>query len=177
MIDDEELGLLYRLNSLVRYNNRAKIKDETVAAHSYFTSLFTMMICDKLQLSDEIKLIAMQYSMIHDVPEIITNDITHDAKQLIPELNDILVPFENMFIQEHFPEQLDIFNVTLGKFDDNIFLARLVVKIADILSVIQYCTNEKKLGNVSLEPLLNEALQDKAFFQKKLEEVLDKAII
>ena len=42
----------YHLKSLVRYNTRLKLTSETVAEHSYFVSLFTMIICEELNGSE-----------------------------------------------------------------------------------------------------------------------------
>ena len=146
----EKMRSFYRLNNIVRYNTWGKINPETVASHSYFTTLFTMMICDELGVDSETKLVALQLSVIHDLSESITNDITYDAKCKMPKINAILKEYEDQYVSDHFPELVGV-NAEDG-------LANLIVKIADVLSVVQYCDNEVNLGNKKFTKLLVEAM-------------------
>ena len=144
---------VYRLASIVRYNTQQRIKDESVATHSFYTSLFTKMLYDSLGVSKEVKLAAIELALVHDASEIVTNDITYDAKQAMPEVVPILEGYEKRFTNEHFP---DIVSLMFG--DENA-LIRTIVKAADILSVIQYCGNEVDLGNEGFRKFLNSAYE------------------
>lgn len=142
---------LYRLNSMVRYNTWQKVNTETVASHSYFVSIFTKMICDGLGVDPEIKLAALEFALVHDAPESLMNDITYDAKKLIPGINELLERFEKKYLSQHFPE------TTMTAFGEE-SLAKLIVKLADIYSVVQYCDNEVLLGNSRFEKLLDDSM-------------------
>lgn len=154
----ENIHHLYRLNNMVRYNPWSKINSETVASHSFYTSLFAMMLCDNLELGDEVKFRAIQLALVHDTPEAVINDITHDAKKLMPGLIDLIKPFEDNYIQAYFPSQFDIFHDDTEyesvKLCNNV--AIIIVDLADVISVYQYCSNEIMLGNKAFESILED---------------------
>jgi 5'-deoxynucleotidase YfbR-like HD superfamily hydrolase len=142
-IDRPLLGFLYKLESIKRYNTMPTHKEESVASHSYFTALITMMLCEQLDLDRLQTSTAIKLALVHDLPEIVTNDITHDAKTAMPELSVILAKYEERFIKEMFASMHQ--PMYLPKWDDKIAL--LVVTLADILSVLQFSDNERMLGN------------------------------
>lgn len=134
---------LYRLNGMIRYNTQQKINKETVASHSYYVTLFTKMICDGLGVVPSIKLLALEFALVHDVPEYLMNDVTYDAKLLMPDIIPLLNKFEQSYLEQNFPETVD---TAYGSEDERI-VARLIVELADVYSVIQYSDNEISLGN------------------------------
>ena len=85
---------VYKMSNIVRYSQQNKIKNESVAEHSYFVMWFINRLCTKYELSDKKRLLAMEAGLLHDVPEVITNDITYDVKQMIPEVSALLQPYE-----------------------------------------------------------------------------------
>lgn len=143
---------MYRLNHMIRYNTTPHIMDESVASHSYYVSLFTMMLCEELELDSGFTSLALQAALVHDMPEIVVNDITHDAKSKMPMIDKILKHFEEQFIGENFPEQF----ATL--FSDTHIAKKvmLIVKLADILSVYQYSLNETMMGNNNFSSFVSD---------------------
>ncbi len=154
----------YRLNNIVRYNTWHKNNLENVAAHSYFTIFFSMVLCEKFQLTVGETLNCMKIATLHDSAEVITNDITYDAKCKMPLIKPILDEYEAVFVKENFP--LDS-GLVLNKSQYN--LEHMVVSIADVLSVIQYCDNEVQLGNKRFVRLLHDAINRLITLNKKLE--------
>ena len=155
-IDIDTLRNLYQMEALFRYNTRQRIKSESVATHSYFVALFSMMICDELDVPKMVKSKAIQIALVHDTPEIFTNDITYDAKLAMPAVNALLEPYEESFIKSIFPAQ-HAFMYDGHMMDDKI--AKQIVKLADILSVVQYLDNEARLGNRTLDKQLAATVQ------------------
>lgn len=146
---------LYRLNSMVRYNTWQKVNTETVASHSFFVGLFTKIICDGLGVTPATKLLALEFALVHDAPESLMNDITYDAKKLMPGINELLEEFEKKYLGQHFPTTV---GTAFGDDDGGMaHLARLIVKLADIYSVLQYCDNEVLLGNKRFDKLLQDS--------------------
>lgn len=148
---------VYKLTNIVRYSQQSKLKNESVAEHSYFVMWFISHLCTKYELSDKIKLMAMESGLMHDVPEVITNDITYDVKQMIPEVSALLQPYEEDIIKEH---SAIAHKVLFHPETVEEKLAKRIVKHADILSVYQYCYNEEKLGNANFIEL-RKATQDR----------------
>lgn len=143
-MSDKELLYFYRLKSLTRYNDRTKVCNEDVAQHSFYVSLFCLKIMEVLDLSDEMKFNILTKAILHDAPEIETGDISYTMKQKNPKLKTILAETEEKFYKEHFESHLPILK-NGNAFEDS------VVKLADVLSVKQYCINEISLGNSILE--------------------------
>ena len=135
---------LYMMDNIVRYSTVPKHKNETVAAHSFYVALFAMMLCDELKLSKFIKEKAVTIALVHDIPEIVTNDVTYEAKLNMPEVSDCLMKYEKKFIKANFPEVYDAMYESYFE-DDKI--AREIVNLADVLSVLQFCDYETNMGN------------------------------
>lgn len=140
MISDEKLLNLYRLNNITRYNNKTKLKEESVAAHSYYVALFSLMFADEMRLTDKEKLDLICRALLHDLCEIELNDITHDTKEKL-KLDNYLEKFEKEYYEKHFPKYAKLM------FEHN--KISKIMKLADALSVKQFVLNEYALGNKS----------------------------
>ena len=147
IVDDYNV---YKLSNIIRYSQQNKIKNETVAEHSYYVTWFVNRLCTKYELGDTIRLMALEAALLHDVPEVITNDITYDVKRMIPEVPGLLQPYEEEVIKEHSSRA---YKVLFNPETPEEIIAKKVVKHADILSVLQYCQNEEMLGNKSFTEL------------------------
>lgn len=141
---------VYKMSNIIRYSQQNKIKHESVAEHSYFVMWFINRLCTKYNLNDNIRLLALEAGLLHDVPEVITNDITYDVKQMIPEVSTLLQPYEEEVIKEH---SYNAWKVLFNPETEDEILAKTIVKHADILSVYQYCYNEEMLGNKNFTEL------------------------
>ena len=141
---------VYKLSNIVRYSQQNKIKNETVAEHSYYVSWFVNRLCTKYALNDKIRLMALEAALLHDIPEVITNDITYDVKRMIPEVPALLQPYEEQVIKEH---SSTAHKVLFYPETPEEVIAKKLVKHADILSVLQYCQNEEDLGNKNFTEL------------------------
>lgn len=132
---------LYRLKNLIRYNNKTRLKDENVAEHSYFVAMISLDICNTYHLPEDITFKCLVKSLLHDLPEMELNDITHDVKTKL-HLDDVMLKYEQKYYKTNYPQYADLMNNYIPIVDE-------VVKLADIMSVSQYCQNEFRLGNKS----------------------------
>ncbi len=142
LLSNDYLMEIYRLKTLVRYNHRLRLTNESVAEHSFFTALFVLEICDRLNISGELKAKSIEYALLHDVPETIISDVPSDVKDLSETLRMLLQIFEDSFMEDNYPDY------ALHSKDEEIFS---VVKLADLYSVRQYCMVEAALGNKTLD--------------------------
>lgn len=151
MISNKNLMSIYQLKSIVRYNNKPKLKEETVAEHSFYVALISLMVCDKLKLTDDIKYQAVIKAILHDMPEIEINDITHDVKEKL-KLDDFLAKYEEAYYKKHFSKYTELMKNTNS-------LCDAIVNFADSASVKQYCLHEMNLGNKSkvIKTIYNDA--------------------
>lgn len=168
---DEEMSRIHQLNNIVRYNTRNKINPESVASHSFFASYFVLSICRDYLIEDDIKLLALESIILHDVPEVFINDITYDCKKLIPEIDDVLEPFEHAIISQLSESASSIlFGHNL---DEKEKLAKAIVEWADVLSVKQYAISEVELGNKPFKHILASSKKR----VKKAEHNFKKALV
>ena len=144
-INPKNISDLYKLDNIIRYNTQSKHKHETVATHSYYVALFAMMICDAIEVPLGVKLSAIQCALIHDVPEVVINDVTYDAKCMMPEIVEILKKYEDDILKTNFPDEY----VARGECETR-DLALLIVDLADVLSVYQFVHYEIDMGNFAM---------------------------
>ena len=142
VFNNEEVSREYVLSKIVRYNNRCKLQNESVAEHTCFVSLFCLKILARLQLDHETERKVLILAALHDAAESRTSDIPHDVKANYPEMQSILDRIEK-----------DYYDEVWGDYYEEVYkpdaLCYNIRKLADSYSVYQYCLNEKALGNRS----------------------------
>ena len=151
VFSDEQITSEYVLCKIIRYNNRCRLQNESVAEHTCFVSLFCLKILAKLHLDHETERKVLILAALHDAAESRTSDIPHDVKTNYPEMQRILDKVEEDYYEE-----------VWGDYKEEVYkpgdLCYNILKLADSYSVYQYCLNEKALGNVS--DVINEITQN-----------------
>lgn len=142
VFSNEEITREYVLSKIIRYNNRCKLQNESVAEHTCFVSLFCLKILAKLNLGHEIERKVLILAALHDTAESLTSDIPHDVKANYPEMQAILNNVEDDYYKNFWKEYYKEINEPGD-------LCYNILKLADSYSVLQYCLNEKALGNIS----------------------------
>lgn len=132
----------YVLCKIIRYNNRTRLQDESVAEHTCFVSIFCLKIMAQLNLSHEEERQILVLAALHDMAESRTSDIPHNVKANYPEMENILDRIE----RDYYKEVWEKYEKEVYEVDDLIYN---VLKLADAYSVYQYCINERNLGNYS----------------------------
>lgn len=147
-----------QLNNLSRWNGLSRLKEETVAHHSFMVAWFTRILVEELFKKDlgleDLKFEATTYALFHDFDEIFSGDIAHNVKynkhngSKIREAVDEFVRFK---IEDKFNENDDVdkmFKKYLNKDIDPI--CKNIVKVSDWLSMFFYLKKEVSLGNRNL---------------------------
>lgn len=141
-LNEEQIMNEYVLSKIVRYNNRIRLQDESVAEHACFVSLFCLKIMAQLNLDHETERKVLILAALHDAAESRTSDIPHNVKANYPEMQCVLDKIEYDYYKENWEKYFD----EVCNPDD---LAYNILKLADAYSVYQYCINERSLGNHS----------------------------
>ena len=164
----EQLREIYKLKHIIRYNTRRHIKNESVAEHSFYVALISLILCQENNLDDKTTKDAIIKALLHDMPEIEINDITHDAKEKL-HLRNYLKTYENDYYQRHFPEYFKLMSTDKG-------IASTIVDLADAMSVLQYSDNERLIGNVDndMKIILDDSNERCAKSMKKLKTQLQR---
>ena len=132
---------IYTLKHIIRYNTIAKITQESVAEHTFFVSAIVLRL-HRTYVFDLGK--ALQMAIVHDLIETFISDIPRNVKDKYSKLNSVLEEVERDAWTDLYPEYADL----MDELEKGITIESIIVKMADILSVIQYAKSEKALGNV-----------------------------
>lgn len=151
---------VYRLKNVIRYNTRNIIKEESVAEHSFYVALFALKICDNYNVDEQTRSKAIIKALLHDMPEIELNDITHNVKEKL-NLRPFLKKYEDEYFDENYHQYASLMKNADKKTD-------AIVLLADTMSVYQYALNEILLGNKSDD--INEILNES---QKRLNDAIN----
>ena len=167
VFSNKEITREYVLSKIIRYNNRCKLQNESVAEHTCFVSLFCLKILAKLKLDHETERKVLILAALHDAAESRTSDIPHDVKANYPEMQHILNKIEEDYYEEVWKE----YQEEVYKPGD---LCYNILKLADSYSVYQYCLNEKDLGNVS--DVINEITYNSMIRIRKYTDAINQMI-
>lgn len=139
---------IMNLGEIIRYNNRAKIRKENVSEHSFYVVTNVIKICKAFKIPINIRLEAIELAAVHDIPELFLGDVPYTTKRDNPMLAEILEQAELNQLRDNMPEFYEQYN-TFIEMEKEGTLQFLIVKLADIISVLQYSNNEIELGNTS----------------------------
>jgi len=131
---------LMRLNYINRYSNLPRIKNETVAAHSFLVACIVIKLHELYDFDLEH---ALFLAICHDIPEYEVNDITHEIKQKYPNVAKALKDVEFTALQ-------DLPSIILHayiEFEKGESYESRIVALADVTQCMQYAENEVALGN------------------------------
>ena len=148
-------GSIRNLNAITRYANRLKSSKETVAAHVYYVSIYSMTLAkliDKEIKVDYSKLYSL--AMLHDIEECISGDIVRTLKIKMSEAFKQFSELSASTILDDLPEDIKKEYLDNWKTDDGSIESK-IVKISDELSGIAYCIEQISLGNTYFNNILN----------------------
>jgi len=117
-------------------------KRSSIAEHSYEVAMYSLFILEDMhELLEEmmepigllrLKSQVLEYSLLHDIPEVFTGDVPFPVKAEFPELKFLLAKIEKEFMRAALPE----FDLVYQP------LTYLIVKAADILAVFREIDDE-----------------------------------
>lgn len=180
-------GELTKLRNVVRFSNSTRIKDESVAEHSYFTAYYAMMLARALSVKEGVKIDmgkVLEAALLHDIDEAMSGDFVRHFKYMDADLKSHIETATEKLMQHAFEPMFMCDNTYLSQKLNHIWktakdvstLEGDIVAFADFLSVLSYVMNEIDCGNLKLVRQLDD-MQEYAnsFYKRKFiayEEVL-----
>ena len=152
------LSETYKLKTLIRYNNTPRIGNESIAEHMYFCALIVYKLYDEFKFDLHI---AIRMALFHDIPEIYLSDMPHNTKSAFPEIASAV---KNS--QKAASDMLDpTMTPLIEDYENQGTIEAKIVRLADLLSILQYTGQESKLGNQYMTKIFKEMkpLVDKQF--------------
>lgn len=147
---------LVGLSGIERFSRRLKTRKENVAEHMWYVSYITLHICRTLKLSDDVTLLALEYAICHDVPELVLDDVNHDVKDKFPAIEHALSVEEDKLFG-----LLDRDVQKVHRSDESYpgyRVARAIVDLADVHSVAMYIESEANLGSTYFDTVYRQIL-------------------
>ena len=131
---------LYSLSYLIRYSNVKRIKDESVAEHSFYVA------AEVIKLYEEYKFDlhkAVFIAICHDFLESDVDDVSFYTKNKFPSIKKA--------VEEAEDEALKTYPVwiqeAINEYNDSDTLESDIVKLADTTQCLTYTSQEIMLGN------------------------------
>jgi len=156
MFVDEDFDAL---NNTVRWNGKARNKDETVAHHEMIATIFGRIIVEEIFMPTELqithlvqqdmKLQIITAIMFHDFDEFITGDVLHHVKYNPHngyQIKKMLEEFIDYKMKVLFDDEVPAEKMILDACDPNEYI-KLIVKVCDWLALLFYVSKEVSLGN------------------------------
>lgn len=147
------------LSSIIRFSTRAKIVNQSVADHSFYTAIVSYLIA-KMEETYYGKTIdyekLMGFSTFHDFPESLSGDIVRDFKKRSEEFEVLYDKICDLTVHDITKDN------SLGPIIERNCsgmgtecLEGKIVRMADIIDPFIYCINEMNLGNKNMEDVFN----------------------
>ena len=151
-----------RLDYVFRYSSIPVSSKENVSTHSYWVSVYSLLIHKKLFLGSERLLIStLVYALSHDFIEGLTGDIVRVFKYATPELKRAIDDAESLMEDKLDPsikEALFTWDKHLEPQEKN--LVKAIVKAADFMSLFTYMRREVLRGNREVKPFYQIMIKD-----------------
>lgn len=164
-LDLKELlaGNLSRIRNVVRFSNSTRIKDESVAEHSYFTAYYALVLGHVLSNVEGVSVdfgTMLTGALVHDIDEAVSGDFIRHFKYQDPELHKRLDDASSKLMEGAFSSTSEALTGPLyagwksAKQDSTV--EGDLVAFADFLSVLSYVMNEIDCGNRKLIEQLDD---------------------
>lgn len=159
-------NLLYRLNNINRYATIPRLSNESVTTHLYHVAAIVL----ELYLTYEFNLEkALVMALVHDMPEVEIDDVSHATKSKHPDIAKALKNAEIEIVSKY-PEYLK--NAFI-EFENAVSVEAIIVQFADADQCTQYADYEiNYLGNNSkhMNDIYNNSVNRVNELTKKLEQ-------
>ena len=149
------------LDKVVRFSNQMRIRDESVAEHSYHASMYAMILAD-MEISrgkkvDVEKL--LRCCLVHDLEESMTGDILHGFKYSDPELLKNMKKMGEEFYKNlvsNLPDDITAKYETMWKDAKDDSIEGEIIEAADKLEALMYSIEEYSMGNKNFKEMIEK---------------------
>lgn len=140
------------LNTIKRWSLENPIKSENLSQHSFWVSLYAMLLAESFECLDfRVLYVVGKMSLLHDTDEIFTGDLDHNFKNDLPEIKEMLdnyVGKKQEIYYSEYNQQIKNFLLDTPLSSER-SLVKKIIKVSDWLSFLQFCENEISLGNTN----------------------------
>lgn len=153
-VNEVMFGKITRLSHTWRYSAQPVLVRENVAEHSFWTAMIGVTIAYETGQPNLAGNVALQ-AIVHDIEECLTGDLVRDMKYATTEFREAIKSIEERFVGGLVAKMGPTGQIIQARWrgaKDNSSSGR-IVRLADALSVIAYCTREATMGNNNLSEI------------------------
>lgn len=152
------------LDKVVRFSNQMKIKDESVAEHSFHTAMYAMILADmEVAAGNKVDVEKLlRCCLLHDLEESMTGDILHGFKYSDPELLKNMKKMGEEFFKNivgKLPNDMPERYVELWRDAKGSDIEGRIVEAADRIEALLYSIEEYSLGNKTFKPKIDHIVK------------------
>jgi len=143
-----------KLDKVIRFSAKMRIKDESVAEHSFHVALYSMILADleeKIFKNKVDKEKLLKTALLHDLEECLTGDIIYGFKHTDKVLTQEIKKMSQKFfgnLMKNLPEKISNEYLNFwAKAKDKKQIKGKIIEAADKLEGLIYALNELSLGN------------------------------
>ena len=141
---------IYNLAYIQRYNTMPRIKNESVAEHSFFVASIVVKLYETYDFNLGK---ALLMAVTHDWAESWLGDIVNVVKNGYPYVGVAIQEAEYYIMGENF---YGIVYENWHEHNELISVEAKIVKYADVLQVLQYANHEVSLGNTCFKRVIDD---------------------
>lgn len=151
-------------SNIQHWNGTPRNSPISLPHHSWWVTALTNLLCVELQMGDSFRLQAVNYAMFHDLDEMFTGDIMHPFKYNKLNGSDVRELIDNYVIEaatQSFQSGTEVGNHMIDLYDNvksKQVKIKAMVKLADNLSLLNYCLTEVRSGNKFFDIHLEKCL-------------------
>lgn len=176
MIDMNEMlgGSLSRVRNVIRFSNSTRIKDESVAEHTYFAAYYALILAHELSAKEDVKIdmgLLLTRALVHDLDEAVTGDFIRHFKYQDEELHEKLDKASDEIMKVAFDSTSDSLSGLHHEWKSSKAPNTVegdLMAFADFLSVLSYVMNEIDCGNRKLITQLDDMYEYAKSFHDRM---------
>ena len=168
-------GNLSRVRNVIRFSNSPRIKDESVAEHSFFAAYYSLVLGHVLQAYEDVNVdfgLLLSRALVHDLDESITGDFVRHFKYEDPDLHERLDDASSCLMSCAFDSTCEDISNVLHELWKTAKAPSTVegdlMAFADFLSVLSYVMNEIDCGNRKLIQQLDDMYTYAGSFRERM---------
>lgn len=152
------------LGKVIRFSNQSRIKDESVAEHSFHTALYAMILADmEISMGNKVDVEKIIRScLLHDLEESMTGDVIHGFKYSDPELLKNIRKMGAEFyrnIVKNLPDDMAEKYIGIWENSKGDDMEGRIVEAADKIEALIYSIEEYSLGNKNFKEKIDGILE------------------
>lgn len=176
-------GNLSRVRNVIRFSNSTRIKDESVAEHSFFAAYYSLLLGQALRTFEDVEVdfgLLLSRALVHDLDESITGDFIRHFKYSDNMLHERLDDASAVLMSHAFDSTFygaveakqDMLSTELLSLWKTAKASSTVegdlMAFADFLSVLSYVMNEIDCGNKKLVTQLDDMYEYLNSFRERM---------